>query len=456
MTMMDKDRLWESVLTELQLSLSGANFQTWFKGKTNMLSINANSVEIGCISTYNKAWIEERYLGKLKEIVDRLTGRPNTLTLAVTSNHTSFPTKRVAPRENATVPLFEGEASPSSLELLESACINQKYSFSNFIVGQSNQLAYAVARAVVEKPFDRYNPLLIYGGVGVGKTHLLQAIAQAVILRRAKAKVLYCSSETFTNEMVEAIQKRQTSPFREKYRNVEFLLVDDIQFIAGRESTQEEFFHTFNTLFVQGKQVVLSCDKKPEELDSLQERLKNRFIGGMIAKIDSPELELREAVLLAKAKSTGLKIGFPVIRALAERLGPSIRELEGGLLRLAAVSNLTGRAIDLSLVNKTVVLEKRLQDPLNTVTELVASFFSLTSTDLKSKRRNKELVFPRQVAMYLLRKNVGTSFKELSRHFGAKDHTSALYSVNKVENLVKTSVEVCSLVEELTAKTFKS
>ncbi len=444
------------MLTELQLSLSGANFQTWFKGKTNVLSLDKNSVEIGCVSAYNKTWIEERYLGKLKEIVDRLTGRQNTLTFTVASANIPTPTRKKEAQEDSTVPLFEEEASSSLIETLENAHINQRYSFSNFIVGQSNQLAYAVSKAVVEEPYTRYNPLLIHGGVGVGKTHLLQALAQATVLRRPKAKVLYCSSETFTNDMVEAIQKRQTTHFREKYRGVEVFLVDDIQFIAGRESTQEEFFHTFNTLYGQGKQIILSCDKKPEELDSLQERLKNRFIGGMIAKIDSPDLELREAILLAKAKGSGIKIGLPIIRALAERLGPSIRELEGGLLRLAAVSNLTGRPIDAALVNKTVASEKRLQSPLNTVTESVASFFSLSPADLKRKGRNKELVFPRQVAMYLLRKGANLSFKDISKYFGGKDHTNALYSVSKVENMVNNNVEIRNLVEELTTKAFKS
>jgi chromosomal replication initiator protein len=454
--MLDKDRLWESVLTELQLSLSGANFQTWFKGKTNMLSIDKNTVEIGCVSSYNKTWIEERYITKIKEIVDRLTGKPNTLLFKVSASNLSVPVKKRRGRENPTVPLFAEESSPSLTEDLEIARINQRYSFSNFIVGQSNQLAYAVAKAVVEEPFDRYNPLLIYGGVGVGKTHLLQAVAQEVILRRTKAKVLYCSSETFTNDMVEAIQKRSTPNFRDKYRNVEFLLVDDIQFIAGRESTQEEFFHTFNSLYGQGKQVVLSCDKKPEELDSLQERLKNRFIGGMVAKIDPPDLELREAILLARAKSAGIKISFQVIRALAERLGPSIRELEGGLLRLAAVSDLTSRDINLSLVNKAVVSEKKVQDPLGIVTQSVASFFSVSTADVKSSKRNKEYVFPRQVAMYLLRKSAGLSFNDIARYFGGKDHTAVIYSVNKVAGLVKNSAETHNMVRGLETKIFKS
>ena len=258
-----------------------------------MLSLEKGSVEIGCATEYNKVWIEERYLGKLKTIVDRLTGTSNNLALKVAVQSLTKPSSTRPPGKTATVPLFEDDSLPQIQEILDSANINQKYSFSNFIVGATNQLAYAVAKTVVDEPFERYNPLLIYGGVGVGKTHLLQAITRSVITRRAGARVLYCSSETFTNDMIQAIQMRQTSNFRNRYRGVEFLLIDDIQFIAGRESTQEEFFHTFNTLYGLGKQIILSCDRKPEELSDLQERLKNRFLGGLVARIDPPDVELR-------------------------------------------------------------------------------------------------------------------------------------------------------------------
>lgn len=448
MTVIDKNNLWDSVLTELQLSLSNANFQTWFKGKTSMLSIDKGAVEIGCLSEYNKVWIEERYLGKLKEIVDRLTGISNNLVLTVTAENLPRPAKTKLVDGIATVPLFE-EDQPQIRDLLDSANLNQKYSFSNFIVGNTNRLAYAVAKAVVDEPFDRYNPLLIYGGVGVGKTHLLQAIARAALLKRADSRVLYCSSESFTNDMVEAIQKRQTTSFRNKYRRAEFLLIDDIQFIAGRESTQEEFFHTFNTLYGQGKQIILSCDRAPEELADLQERLKNRFLGGMIAKIDPPDIELREAVLLSKIKSTGMKVDFSVIRTLAKNLGPSIRELEGALLRLAAISRLTSQRIDHTLVEKVVDLRNDAKDPLSSVVQTVADYFSIEVADLKGHKRSKDRVFPRQIAMYLIREVSDLSFKAIAKYFGGKDHTTVMYSISKVEKAVKNSKEAADLVEEI-------
>ncbi len=449
MTTIDKNTLWDSVLAELQLSLSNANYQTWFKGKTSMLSLEKGSVEIGCATEYNKVWIEERYIGKLKTIVDRLTGTSNNLALKVAAESLTKPSSTRPPGKTATVPLFEDASLPQIREILESANINRKYSFSNFIVGATNQLAYAVAKTVVDEPFERYNPLLIYGGVGVGKTHLLQAIARSVITRRAGARVLYCSSETFTNDMIQAIQMRQTSNFRNKYRGVEFLLIDDIQFIAGRESTQEEFFHMFNTLYGLGKQIVLSCDRKPEELSELQERLKNRFLGGLVARIDPPDVELREAVLLSKIKGAGFNVDLPVIRTLARNLGPSIRELEGAFLRLAAVSRLTSQKIDQTLVEKVLGLNNPSKDPVASVIRTVAEFFSVDEMALTGRARSQELTLPRQVAMYLLRKNSKQSFKRIAGYFGGKDHTTAIYSINKVEKMVKEGGELSDLVNQI-------
>ena len=454
MTTIDKNTLWDSVLAELQLSLSNANYQTWFKGKTSMLSLETGSVEIGCATEYNKVWIEERYLGKLKTIVDRLTGASNNLALKVAAQSLTKPSSTRPSDKTATVPLFEDDSQPQIREILESTNINQKYSFSNFIVGATNQLAYAVAKSVVDEPFERYNPLLIYGGVGVGKTHLLQAIARSVITRRAGMRVLYCSSETFTNDMIQAIQMRQTSNFRNRYRGVEFLLIDDIQFIAGRESTQEEFFHTFNTLYGLGKQIVLSCDRKPEELSDLQERLKNRFLGGLVARIDPPDVELREAVLLAKIKGAGFNADLPVIRTLARHLGPSIRELEGAFLRLAAVSRLTSQKIDQTLVERVLGLNNPTKDPVSSVIRTVAEFFSVDEAALTGRVRSQELTLPRQVAMYLLRKNSKQSFKRIAGHFGGKDHTTVIYSVSKVERLVKEGGEVSDLVNQIQDQAF--
>jgi len=455
MSTVDKTSLWQSVLAELQLALSGANFQTWFKGKTDILSFEGNVIEIGCSSPYNKVWIEERYFGKIKEIVDRVTGNSNALVFTVSSEglgETKAPSKTSDPR---TVPLFEGEASPALQDGLETAGLNQKYSFASFVVGQSNQLAYAASLAVAEAPHERYNPLLIYGGVGVGKTHLLQAIGQAILLRRAGAKVFYCSSETFTNEMVEAIQKRRTVDFRAKYRSVDLLLIDDVQFIAGRESTQEEFFHTFNQLYGRAKQLIFSCDRNPSELTNLQDRLKSRFAGGLLVAIDPPDIELREAILLAKAKEAGLEVGFPIIRHLAESLGPSVRDLEGGLLRIQAASKLTGRKIDFALI-KTVIGTQPAPDKKSPekILEEVAAFFSLPASELKGARRARGCVFPRQVGMYLLRKKTNLSFKEIAQEFGGRDHTTALYSVNKVENLVEKGGEVARLVDRLLGRIF--
>jgi len=438
-------------MAELQLTLSGANFQTWFKGKTTILSVEGSLIEIGCSSPYNKVWLEGRYAGTLKTIVDRITGQSNTVVFTVSSKE--FPPK-FKPKEKtgSTAPLFEDDISPSIKEAIDAANVNRKFSFSNFIIGQTNQLAFAVAKAVVETPVDLYNPLLIHGGVGVGKTHLLQSIAQAAILRRPDYKVLYCSSETFTNDMVEAIQQRQTVGFRSKYRKLDLLIVDDIQFIAGRESTQEEFFHTFNHLVVGGKQVVLSCDRNPNELSNLQGRLKNRFVGGMVVLIEPPDLELREAILLGKAKAAGVVLDFSLVRFLAENLGSSIRDLEGALLRLLAVSNLTGKEISLEMIKSSIRFGSKEAKGPDKLLGLVAVFFSISVEKLTGTLRLKQYVFPRQVAMYLLRTNCNLSYKQVASFFGGRDHTTAMYSVSKVENLVKTGGEVASLVRDIQVK----
>jgi chromosomal replication initiator protein len=450
---MDKNSLWESVLADLQLSLSSANFQTWFKGRTSILSIKGGVIEIGCSNSYNKVWLEERYLGKIKEVCDKITGTSNSVLFTVASHlpsHTQ--TKKPSGANETTVPLFEEVASQSIKDSLESANINQRYSLTNFLVGQSNQLAFAVSKAVVDKPFERYNPLLIAGGVGVGKTHLLQAIGHSIILRRAGVRVLYTTSETFTNQMVDAIQRKDTSSFRNKYRNIDVLLLDDVQFIAGRESTQEEFFHTFNHLYAKGKQIILSSDRPPAELPALQERIKNRFSGGMLALIDQPEQDLREAILLAKSKALGLDLEFSLIRVMAASLGPSVRDIEGGLNRILAVSSLTGKRVDETLVASVLVNERVREKSPKQILEETADFFSLTPTALKSQKRDKTFVFPRQAAMYLLRTGLGISFKEIGELLGGRDHTTVLYSVNKVEKLVEKNGEISTMLAELRTK----
>ena len=454
MDVADNKFLWDSVLAELRLSLSGATFQTWFNGKTGILSRQKGTVEIGCANSYSKAWLEQRYMTEVKKILDRLTGVPNTLVFRVSSQTTTPPKTRASKSQPVTVPLIEEEAAAPLKSNLLAAGLNQKYSLSNFIVGDSNQLSFAAARAVVDSPLDYYNPLLIYGGVGVGKTHLLQAVGQATILRRGGAKVLYTSSETFTNDMVEAIQKRQTFDFREKYRNLDMLIIDDVQFIAGRESTQEQFFHTFNHLVVRGKQVVLSCDRNPKELYDLQDRLRSRFSGGMVAAVEPPDQELREAILLAKAKQGGITIDRPVIRLLAQMLGPSVRDVEGGLTRVVAVSKLTGKKIDEAAVRRAIGPTGR--DPVKppAVLDVVANYFSLNQKALCGGRRDNGTTFPRQVAMPLLRRGLKLPLKKIGEYFGDKDHTTVVYAINRVENLLKSDAEVHRVVAELEARIF--
>jgi chromosomal replication initiator protein len=445
----DKISLWDAVLAQLQLGLSAANFQTWFKGKTGVKTFDGSSLEISCASPYNKAWIEERYFNKLRGIVEDLTGSKVFLSFVVDPLITEKnPNGAKKSQSVTTAPLFTEAVDESIQKALTQANLRSDYSFSTFVTGQSNQLAYAVAQAVSQGGQRRYNPLLLYGGVGIGKTHLLHAIGNYIVTHTTGVRVLFTSSETFTNDFIDSIQRKQSLAFRSKYRHLDVLLIDDIQFIAGRESTQEEFFHTFNHLYNAGKQIVLTSDKDPVLLSNLQERLRSRFAGGMVAKIDSPELELREAILQRKASNLGLSLGRELVSLIARSLGTSIRDLEGALLRVGAASSLSGTPVTLGLVQSVLDLGGReeVTKPLDVI-QRVNQFFALEKTPSGSSTPPPR-ISSQEAAMYLLRKDFDLPLREISQLFG-KHHTSVLYSVNKLSRLVSSGESAASLVEKI-------
>lgn len=458
---MDKKTLWDAVITELQLSLSNANFQTWFKGKTEVVSWQDSQIEIGCNSSYTRDWLEQRYHGQLKAILDRITESKNTLIFSVSKNVPAVvnakPSKKFDPLAS---PLFE-DSEAERLKVLERATaanLNPSYTFENFIVGPSNQLAFAVAQAIAENPSKAYNPFFVYGGVGLGKTHLMHSIGQHALKQRDKLRVLYCTSEAFTNEMIEAIQNRRTKEFRTKYRGADILIIDDIQFIAGRETTQEEFFHTFNDLYANGKQIILSSDRPPADISKLEERLRSRFEGGMIADIQQPDVDMREAILLSKIRRQNLDIPQEVIHYLAQTVSSSVRDLEGTLLRIVTQAEINQTSVSLELAKNFIVQKqgRGLGTKLSPkeVLDLICNYFNIRQSDIKGASRLAKLVLPRQVTMYLLRKDLGLQFESIAQLLGKKDHTTVMYGVEKIDKSVEKSEKLRGLVEDIRSKLY--
>ncbi len=448
--------MWKSVLTELELTLSSANFQTWFKGKTEITVIEGNTIEIGCNSPYTKDWLEQRYLGQIKSILDRLTETNNTIIFTVARNLKPENNKKAVFDQSSNVLLFN-EGDPDKLqERLEASKLNSNYTFENFVVGSSNQLAFAVSKAVSESPGKIYNPLFLYGGVGLGKTHLMHAIGQAAVSKNPRIKVLYSTSESFTNNMIEAIQTRSTKGFRTKYRGLDILIVDDIQFIAGRETTQEEFFHTFNDLYGNGKQVIISSDRPPAAISKLEERLKSRFEGGMIADIQPPDLDMKEAILLSKVRLRGLDIPEEVLHYLAQTGSTSIRDLEGSLTRLVTQAKINNTSLSVELAKSFI--DQRQNRSLSgkttprEVLEIICDYFNLRQSDLRGSTRLAKIVLPRQIAMYLLRKDLGLQYENIAEFLGGRDHSTVIHGVEKIDSNVEKSDKVRGLVEDIRAK----
>lgn len=456
---MDDRTLWNAVLTELQLNLSSANFQTWFKGKTEISKISGTLVEVGCNSSYTKDWLEQRYQGQIKAIIDRLTETSNTVIFSVSKTLKNEVRKETVQKLlYNTTPLFDSHDLDRVYEKIESSGLNPNYVFDTFVVGSSNQLAHAVARAIAESPSKGYNPFFIYGGVGLGKTHIMQAIGHEAILKNNKIKVLYCTSESFTNGMIEAIQNRKTGQFRQKYRSVDILIIDDIQFIAGRETTQEEFFHTFNDLFGKGKQLIMSSDRPPSAIAKLEERLRSRFEGGMIADIQAPDQDMREAILLSKVKRLNLQIPAEIIHYLASVVSTSVRDLEGSLVRLVTQAKINNTSLSLELAKSFIDQRQNRQLSGKTtakeVLEVVCSYFNLRQSDLKGSSRLAKVVLPRQITMYVLRKDLGLQLENIAEFLGGRDHTTVMHGVDKIDKTVEKSDKVRGLVEDIRAKIY--
>jgi chromosomal replication initiator protein len=419
--------VWQAAISNIQRQLVSHSFATWFRPLT-LGSITGNHLQVLLPNRFFKEWFEEHYLELLRAALEDLLFTRVEIELAV-PNQDSLPPpppREAPPKRPARRP---GRATSP---------LNTKYTFDSFVVGAGNQLAHAASLAVGDHISKVYNPLFIYGGVGLGKTHLLHAIGHFVLERDSLAHVSYISSERFTNDLINAIRFDATIDFRNRYRSVDVLLIDDIQFIAGKERTQEEFFHTFNDLYNASKQIVLTSDSIPKEIPGLEERLRSRFEWGLIADIQPPDLETKAAILRKKAQAEGVQIPDEVSLFIATNVKTNVRELEGYLVRIVAYASLTNQAITLDLAREVL---KELVDGDRAITmprivEIVADFYRLKEKELLSKSRHKSIVLPRQVAMYLCRTNTNASLPDIGAEFGGKDHSTVIHACSKIRELM--------------------
>lgn len=446
--MVDAEKLWQSVLAEIELTLSRPVFKAWFS-QTKLASLETTGSEqtltIGCPSVFAKERIETYYLGQIKTVVEAITGAPANLVVVVRTNKAN-PTR-------APGPLFEDrDTAEEDIEaVLRKAQLNPLYTFDHFIVGASNSLAYSAAQAVA-KAFGRiHNPLFIYGGVGTGKTHLMHAIGNAVLRTSPKTTLLYTSCEQFTNDLIESLRSKATEKFRSKYRKLDLLLVDDIQFLSRSEYAQEEFFNTFNALYNVNHQIILASDRLPEEIPKLAIRLTSRFQGGLIVDVKPPDLEMRIAILRAKAQEFGVVINNDATAFIAEIFRDNTRELEGALKRVIVAAGSTTPITQEFAQHILGAVRKEFKRRLTPrqIVEAVANHFAVSMRDITGAKRRHEIVFARQVAMYLLRDKLNLQYEKIAEVLGGKDHTTIMYGVSKVENNLENNGELRGRIDEI-------
>jgi chromosomal replication initiator protein len=422
--------IWEQVLARVETKVNRHSFYTWFK-PTTFVAENGSSLSVRVPNGLFKDWLTKHYSGVISEALSELQRKP--LIIEFLSE---------APDDASDIELSPDEAAafeaPPPIVGMGPAGLNPRYTFDTFIVGSSNQFAHAASRAVAEAPSRSYNPLFIYGGVGLGKTHLMHAVGHYVLRHDRRLKLTYISSERFMNEMINAVRFDRILDFRERYRSVDVLLVDDIQFLAGKEGTQTEFFHTFNALYDSQKQIVLSSDRPPHDIPALEERLRSRFEWGLIADIQSPDLETKIAILKKKAETEAVPLPDDVAIYIAGKIKSNIRELEGSLIRLIAYASLTGAEISLPLaqeVLRNILDHEEKAVTIEMIQKFVADYYNLKLTELKSRNNSKSVAMPRQVAMYLCKSLTHASLPEIGRSFGGKHHSTVIHSIRKVENL---------------------
>lgn len=420
------DELWKYILVELKEMVSKPSYDTWLS-KTKIKNVEDNILTVLVPNEFVKGWLDRRYRIVIRDLLYEMTGEELEIYFLIEGEEDIPPPK---PKK------IEHEPTEKMIDDTKNM-LNPKYTFETFVVGSTNRFAHAAALAVAEAPAKSYNPLFIYGGVGLGKTHLMHAIAHFAQEYHPDKKVIYLTSEKFTNEFINAIMDNKAEQFRNRYRNVDILLIDDIQFIAGKEQTQEEFFHTFNTLHEENKQIIITSDRPPREIPTLEERLRSRFEWGLITDISPPDLETRIAILSKKAKAEGLTdIPTDVMHYIANQIDTNIRELEGALIRVIAYSSLVNQDIDVQLAAdalKSIIKNKQPEKvTIEKIQKYIAENYSVTIDDLLSKKRTQAIAFPRQIAMYLSRELTEHSLPKIGQAFGGRDHTTVIHAHKKI------------------------
>lgn len=439
--------LWNKALSLMEEKVSKPSYDTWLKS-TKAESIKNDTITITAPNEFARDWLENRYLRIISDALLDITGAKLQVKIIIPQNQDHDDVDLVekviskVEKENTTM----NEEIPKNM-------LNPKYTFNTFVIGSGNRFAHAASLAVAEAPAKAYNPLFIYGGVGLGKTHLMHAIGHYVIDHNPNAKVVYLSSEKFTNEFINSIRDNKAVNFRNKYRNVDVLLIDDIQFLAGKEQTQEEFFHTFNALHEESKQIVISSDRPPKEIPTLEDRLRSRFEWGLITDITPPDLETRIAILRKKAKAENLDIPNEVMLYIANQIDTNIRELEGALIRVVAYSSLINQDMNADLaavaLKDIVPNSKPKMITISDIQRVVGEHFNIKLEDFKAKKRTKNIAFPRQIAMYLSREMTDFSLPKIGNEFGGRDHTTVIHAHEKISTMLATDIEFQNQIQEI-------
>lgn len=454
-----QDELWRSVLGEVELTISRGNYVTWFKN-TCILKRKDDLVVIGVGNVFVKQQLERKYNDLIVSLLEKNGVSPVTVEYKIHSkiahSRDNEEEQLLTTNEVSQLPVANTQANNprsqnNSLAHSYRQGLNEKYTFENFIVGSGNELAYAACQAIATEPGSKYNPLFVYGGVGIGKTHLIQAVGNEVLKRNPAARIVYVSTEQFVQEFIDAVRYKKNTDFASYYRNADVLIIDDVQFIAGKDKTQEEFFHTFNALHQANKQIIISSDKPPRDIPTLEDRLKSRFAWGMSIDMQTPDFETRCAIVQTKASTHNIILPPDVMEFLANHIQTNIRELEGALNQLLAFCEMRGLSPDINIANSLLGNQKTRPKHLSAkqIIERTARHFQVPLEDMLGPKRDRDIVVPRQIAMYMLRSELHLSFPKIARELGRKDHTTAIHSVEKIEKELSYDVELKSVINDI-------